>query len=79
MGKPSERQLERHIRQSAADSSHVAWTTHAQVRMRQRRINKAMALEVLRCGVISRPPESGIARDGLTCRMERFVIDVNGV
>ncbi|MFY8103492.1 MAG: DUF4258 domain-containing protein [Ramlibacter sp.] len=76
MGKSSERQLERHIRQSAADSSHVAWTVHAQVRMRQRRINKAMALEALRCGVITRPPEPGIARDGLTCRMERFVAGV---
>lgn len=76
MGKPSARQLERHIRQSAIDSSHVAWTVHAQLRMRQRRINQAMALEALRLGVITRPPEPGIARAGLTCRMERFVAGV---
>ncbi len=73
MGAPSDRQLERHIRQSAAESSRVAWTVHAQQRMRQRKINQAMALEVLRLGVITRPAEPEIAAVGLKCRMERFV------
>lgn len=76
MGKPSDRQLERHIRASAADSAQVAWTAHAEQRMRQRRINKAMALEVLRCGVLTQPPEPDIVHPGLKCRMERFVAGV---
>lgn len=73
MGKPSDRQLERHIRKSAVDSSRVAWTAHALVRMRQRRINKAMALEALRLGVMVQPPEPEIAHPGVKCRLERFV------
>lgn len=70
---PSDRQLERHIRSSAADSIHVAWTHHAQVRMRQRKINLSMAMEVLRLGVFTRPPEPEINASGLKCCMERFV------
>lgn len=73
---PSIRQLERHIRNSASDSGHVAWTLHAEQRMRQRRINKSMALEALRLGVISHPPEPEIALPGVKCRMERFVAGI---
>ena len=76
MNQPSHRQFERHIRKSAADSAHVAWTVHAELRMRQRKINKAMALEVLRQGVMTRPPEPEIAFPGLKCRIERFVAGV---
>ena len=44
--------------------------------MKQRRLNKAMALEVLRLGVFSQPPEPEISAPGLKCRMERFVAGV---
>ena len=76
MGKPSDRQLERHIRKVAADSSHVDWTAHAEVQMRRRRINKVMALEALGWGLMTRPPEPDIVHTGLKCRMERFVAGV---
>ena len=76
MRQPSDRQLERHVRQSAADSSHVAWTAHAQQRMRKRKISGAMVLEVLRLGVFGRPPEPDMKALGLRCRMDRFVAGV---
>lgn len=76
MGDPSARQLERHIRKSAADSANIAWTLHSEQRMRKRKINKSMALEVLRHGVFSRPPEPEINAVGVKCRMERFVAGV---
>ncbi len=74
--KPSDRQLERHIRKSAEDSANVAWTTHAERRMLERRITRAMAMEAIRQGVLSRPPEPEIAFAGLKCRMERFVAGI---
>lgn len=73
MPNPSQRQLERHIRKSAEDSGNVAWLPHSEQRMRKRKINKAMALEVLRQGVFSRPPEPEMRDTGLRCCMERFV------
>jgi hypothetical protein len=76
LAEPSIRQLERHIRQSAAESANIAWTKHAAQRMRQRKINKAMALEVLRLGVLRRPPEPGVGTAGVMCRLERFVAGV---
>lgn len=73
MGSPSDRQLERHIRQSAKDSTHVIFTTHARTRMRQRHVNDSMVLEVLRLGSFGLPPEPDMKHPGLLCRMQRFV------
>lgn len=73
MGSPSDRQLERHIRQSAKDSTHVVYTTHARKRMRQRHVNDPMVLEVLRQGSLALPPEPDMKHPGLLCRMQRFV------
>ncbi len=76
MGTPSDRQLERHIRQSANDSEHVIFTQHARLRMRQRQINDPMVLEVLRMGSFALPPEPDLKHTGLLCRMHRFVAGV---
>ncbi len=73
MGSPSDRQLERHIRQSAKDSKHVVYTAHARTRMRQRHVNDPMVLEVLRMGSFAIPPEPDMRHPGLLCRMQRFV------
>ena len=73
MGVPSDRQLERHIRQSAKDSKHVVYTKHARTRMRQRAVNDSMVLEVLRLGSFALPPEPDMKHPGLLCRMQRFV------
>lgn len=76
MKPPSDRQLERHIQSSAIDTGNIAWTEHADTQMRRRKLNRAMALEVLRRGVLTRPPEPDIRHAGLKCRMERFVAGV---
>ena len=73
LGVPSDRQLERHIRQSAKDSSHVIYTAHARKRMRERYVNDPMVLEVLRMGSFTLPPEPDMTHSGLKCRMQRFV------
>jgi hypothetical protein len=70
---PSNHQLERHIRQSAADSSNVAFVKHAWNQMRARHVNRAMVMEVLRMGRIYSQPEPDIRFTGLKCRMEHFV------
>ena len=72
----SDVQLERHIRRSSQDSANVAWTVHADVQMRKRKLNRPMALEVLRSGALMRPPEPDIRHLGMKCRMERFVAGV---
>ena len=76
MGSPSDRQLERHIRQSAKDSKNVVYTTHARTRMRQRHVNDPMVLEVLQLGSFALPPEPDMKHPGLLCRMQRFVAGV---
>lgn len=68
--------MERHIRQSAKDSTHVVYTTHARTRMRQRHVNDPMVLEVLRLGSFPQPPEPDMKHQGLLCRMQRFVAGV---
>ena len=73
MSSPSDRQLERHIRQSAKDSTHVIYTKHARTRMRQRYVNDPIVLEVLRLGSFALPPEPDMRHPGLLCRMQRFV------
>ncbi len=73
MSFPSDRQLERHIRQSAKDSAHVIYTVHARTRMRQRHVNDSMVLETLRLGSLALPPEPDMKHPGLLCRMHRLV------
>ncbi len=74
---PSQRQLEKHIRLSAADSAHVVLTNHARLRMNQRRITMPMLMEALQRGVLTRPPEPEARRPGLRCQMQHFVAGVN--
>lgn len=77
MTEPSQRQLEKHIRASAKHSANVVLTTHAQQRMRQRRITLAMVLDVLQHGTLSRPPEPDMHHTGLKCEMRRYVGGMN--
>ena len=77
MVNPSNHQLERHIRQSSADSSNVAFVKHAWDQMRARHVNQAMVMEVLRMGRMHIPPEPDIRFSGLKCRMEHFVSGIN--
>ena len=76
MAKPSDRQLEKHIKQSAQDSASVIFTNHARLRMRQRYVNDPMVLEVLRLGSFALPPEPDMKNPGLLCRMQRYVAGV---
>ena len=76
MAIPSNRQIEKHIRSSAGESSNVAITYHARTRMRQRQINEQMVLDVLRKGNLVLPPEPDMTHPGLLCRMQRFVAGV---
>lgn len=77
MTNPSNHQLERHIRQSSADSANVAFVKHALDQMRARHVNQAMVREALRMGRMHRPPEPDIRFAGLKCRMEHFVSGMN--
>ena len=73
MQHPSNYQLERFIRTSAIETSLVTFTAHARKRMRERHVNNAIVLEVLRRGSFPIPPEPDIKHSGLLCRMQRFV------
>lgn len=73
----SDRQLERHIRGSAADSANVVLTVHAQQRMKQRRIALPMLLETLKRGTLARPPEPDMRHPGVKCEMRHYVAGVN--
>jgi hypothetical protein len=74
---PSPRQLEKHIRASAASSSNVILTNHAKQRMKERNINDPMVMDVLRSGRLALPPEPDMKHPGLMCRMQRLVAGVN--
>lgn len=76
MKRPSIHQLERMIRDGAADSFNVAFTKHANARMKQRRITRVMVLEALRMGCIKLTPEPDMKFPGVNCRMERLVAGV---
>jgi hypothetical protein len=76
LASPSIHQLERFIRQQAMDSFNVAFTRHAEARMRERHITKVMVLEALRVGRMVRAPEPDMRHPGLKCRMERLVAGV---
>ena len=77
MVNPSNHQLEKHIRQSSANSVNVAFVKHAWSQMRARHVNQAMVMEVLRMGRMHRLPEPDIRFSGLKCRMEHFVSGMN--
>ncbi len=77
MTNPSNHQLERHIRSSAADSSNVAFVKHAWSQMQARHVNRAMVMEVLRMGRMYSQPEPDIRFAGLKCRLEHFVSGMN--
>ena len=77
MADPSIPQLEKHIRRMAADSANVAFTDHADVRMRQRHVNRPMVFDVLLQGRMNLPPEPDIRHGGLNCRMVRYVAGMN--
>ncbi|MFA7527783.1 MAG: DUF4258 domain-containing protein [Ottowia sp.] len=74
--RPSRQQLERHIRDGAANSGNVRFTKHAHKRMRQRGITNPMVMEALRKGCIRQIPEPDIKFPGVKCRMERLVSGV---
>lgn len=69
----SVQQLQRHIRTTAAHSELVVLLPHAKKRMHLRKVTVNEVLDVLRRGVIHRPPEPNLAKGSLECRMERYV------
>jgi Domain of unknown function (DUF4258) len=73
LDKLSNSQLQSHIRTVSGDSTRVAFTNHALVRMKARQITRDMALEVLRKGRLIQSPESNIAKGSIECRLEKFV------
>ena len=77
MPEPSDRQLERHIRSSAADSANVVLTVHARQRMKKRRITWPMVMETLTRGKLARPPEPDMRHSGVKCEMRHFVAGMN--
>ncbi|RMW98878.1 DUF4258 domain-containing protein [Allofranklinella schreckenbergeri] len=76
MGEPSIHQIERFIRESAADSQSIAFTQHALARMRQRGVTRIMVMEALRMGCLRIAPEPDLKFPGIKCRMERLVSGV---
>lgn len=66
-------QLQRLIRNRAAESSQIVFTHHVLVRMKQRHIVRTEVMDVLRSGSIHRQPEPNTVRGSLECRMQRFV------
>ncbi len=73
MAKLSKKQIERHIRVRALNTTNILLTDHARKRMRERRITLAMVYDVLRNGMLVREPEPSLRHEALECRMERYV------
>jgi uncharacterized protein DUF4258 len=73
IGRLSAAQIECLIGATAVDAEHVVFTHHALLRLRQRRITRDMAIEVLRRGRLTREPEPNLRFGTLECRMERYV------
>ncbi len=61
------------IREIALDSRNVIITTHAKVRMVERKISRQMVFECLRHGRIDRQPEPNVMKGSLECLMEHHV------
>lgn len=72
IGKWSWRQLDRHIRNVAKDSSSVFVTKHAAKKMLERKIPSSVMHTVLKKGVINRQPEQNDGKGNLECRMEHY-------
>ena len=70
--KLSTAQPERLIRERAALAIHVRCTSHAESRMRLRRVSRMEVVEVLRRGRMTRTPEPNLRFGTLECRMQRF-------
>lgn len=68
MARLSRKQVERLIRERAADTGNVLLTDHARKRMKERRITLAMVYEVLRRGLLNREPEPNLRYVTLECR-----------
>ncbi len=66
-------QATRLIREIALDSRNVIITTHAKVRMVERKISRQMVFECLRHGRIERQPEPNVMKGSLECLMEHHV------
>lgn len=73
----SKSQWQRHIRIQATTAGNIIFTDHALQRMRQRRISRLEAFEILKKGVIRREPEPNLRRGTLECRMEYYVAGRN--
>ncbi len=73
----SKRDWEKLVRQIAKDEENVFFSTHAEARMRQRKITRLIALEVLRKGNINSEPEPDIKTAHTKCTLERFVAGVH--
>lgn len=69
----SNAQLQQHIRTVAKTSASVFITRHAKARMKIRGIGIGELYDVLRNGVIERPPQPNEKRGSLECRMQRYV------
>ncbi|MFA7239958.1 MAG: DUF4258 domain-containing protein [Sulfuricellaceae bacterium] len=69
--------MEQRIRQIAKeDTSRLVFTRHTEMRMRERKISKTMALDCLRNGHIRRIPEPNTLYGTIECRMEHYAAGV---
>ena len=71
--KKSQAQLAKHIRAVAKNTGSVIITTHAGVRMKQRKVSAQEVYECLQHGTIDRVPEPNDDKGSLECLMERYV------
>lgn len=69
----SKQQLQKHIREESKNTANVAFTKHAQLRMKERHITSPMIFETLRKGKINLMPEINYSKGNIECRMEYFV------
>ena len=74
---PTKAQWETLIRELAKGSGRILFTRHAQIRMKQRGITHAQALEVLQRGIIRREPEPDLKTGHTLCRLERAIAGRN--
>ncbi len=69
----SKRDWEKLIRKIAKEEGNVFFSEHVELRMRQRKITRIVAMEVLRKGNINKEPEPDIKTGDTKCAMERYV------
>lgn len=73
----SKSQWQRHIRTLVSIPANVVFTNHALLRMRQRKISRLAAFEILKKGVIRREPEVNIRHGTLECRLDYYIAGRN--